>query len=102
MNQYTSTCGHSVTFHYVKEYFDIDSAFLEQCRYTEHCEWRQVVLFFLLSTTPWKAYWGSGGITPCIPNFITRWRWVVSFAPRPLYPPPQGKSLRCPLDRRPG
>jgi hypothetical protein len=27
----------------------------------------------------------------------TRWRWVVSFTPRPLYP--QGKSPWYPLDR---
>jgi hypothetical protein len=29
-----------------------------------------------------------------------RWRWVVSFSPRPLYC--QGKSPRYPLDRRLG
>jgi hypothetical protein len=29
-----------------------------------------------------------------------RWRWVVSFAPQPLYP--KGKSPRYPLDRRLG
>jgi hypothetical protein len=38
-----------------------------------------------------KAYWGSGG---------TRWRWVVSFTPRSLYP--QGKSPWYPSDRRLG
>jgi hypothetical protein len=40
---------------------------------------------------------GSGGIAPCILDLGTRWRWVVSFTPRSLYP--QGKSLWCPLDR---
>jgi hypothetical protein len=30
----------------------------------------------------------------------TRWRWVVSYAPRPLYL--QGKSPMNPLDRRMG
>jgi hypothetical protein len=29
---------------------------------------------------------GSGGIAPRILNPGTRWRWVVSFTPRPLYP----------------
>jgi hypothetical protein len=43
-----------------------------------------------------KAYWGSGGIMPNI-DLGTRWRWMVSFMPRPLYP--QGKNL---LDRRLG
>jgi hypothetical protein len=33
-----------------------------------------------------KAYWGSGGIVPCILDLGTRWRWVVSFTHRPLYP----------------
>jgi hypothetical protein len=28
---------------------------------------------------------GSGSIAPCIRNLGTRWRWVVSFTPRPFY-----------------
>jgi hypothetical protein len=43
---------------------------------------------------------GSGGIARRILNFGTRWRWVVSFTPRPLYP--QRKSPPYPLDRRLG
>jgi hypothetical protein len=43
---------------------------------------------------------GSGGIAPRILDLSTRWRWVVSFTPRPLYP--QGKSPWYPLDRRLG
>jgi hypothetical protein len=45
-----------------------------------------------------EAYWGSGGIAPCILDFGTRWRRVVNFMPQPLYP--QGKSPWYPLDRR--
>jgi hypothetical protein len=46
-----------------------------------------------------KAYWGNGDIAPGILDLGTRWRWVVSFTPQPLYP--QGKTLpRYPLDRR--
>jgi len=41
-----------------------------------------------------KAYWGME-VAPCILNFSTRWRWVVSFTTRPLYP-------QYPLDRRLG
>jgi hypothetical protein len=41
-----------------------------------------------------KACWGSGGIAPRILDLGTRWRLVVSFTPRPIYP--QGN----PLDRR--
>jgi hypothetical protein len=33
-----------------------------------------------------KTYWGSGGIASPIPNLGTKWRWVVSLTPRPLYP----------------
>jgi hypothetical protein len=44
-----------------------------------------------------KAY---GGVDVQLHSFFdlgTRWRWVVSFTPRPLYP--QGKSPSYPLDR---
>jgi hypothetical protein len=47
-----------------------------------------------------EACWGSGGISPRIFDLGTRWRWLVSFTPRPLYP--WGKSLLYPLDRRLG
>jgi hypothetical protein len=44
------------------------------------------------------TYWGSGDTAPRIPNLDTRWRWIVSFTPRPLYP--RGKRPSYPLDRR--
>jgi hypothetical protein len=47
-----------------------------------------------------KAYWGSGGTATRILELGTRWRWVVSFTPRPLYP--QGKRPWYPLDGRLG
>jgi hypothetical protein len=47
-----------------------------------------------------KTYCGSGGIAPRILDLGTRWRWVVIFIPRPLYP--QGNSPWYPLDRRLG
>jgi hypothetical protein len=47
-----------------------------------------------------KAYWGSESIAPHILNLATRWRWVVSFTPRPLYS--QVKDTWYPLDRRLG
>jgi hypothetical protein len=47
-----------------------------------------------------KTYWGSEDIAPRILNLDTRWRWVVSFTPRPFYP--QGKSLWYPMHRRLG
>jgi hypothetical protein len=47
-----------------------------------------------------KAYWGSGSVASRILDFDNRWRWVISFSPRPLYP--QGKILWYPLDRRLG
>jgi hypothetical protein len=47
-----------------------------------------------------KAYWGNGGIATRIIDLGIRWRSVVSFMTRPLYP--QGKSPWFPLDRRLG
>jgi hypothetical protein len=47
-----------------------------------------------------KTYWGSGGIAPRIIHLGTRWAWVVSFTPRPLYP--QKKGPRYPLGRKLG
>jgi hypothetical protein len=47
-----------------------------------------------------KAYWGSGGIVHSFFNLGTRWRRVVSFTPRPLYP--QRKSPWYTFDRRLG
>jgi hypothetical protein len=45
-----------------------------------------------------KTYGGNGGVAPRILDFGTRWRWVVSFTPRPVHL--QGKSPWYPLDRR--
>jgi hypothetical protein len=47
-----------------------------------------------------KACLRSGGVAPRILDLGTRWKWVVSFTPRPLYT--QGKSPCYPLDRRLG
>jgi hypothetical protein len=42
-----------------------------------------------------KMYWRSGGITPCILDLSTRWRWVVSFMPQPLYPRERVPGTHC-------
>jgi len=42
-------------------------------------------LRFLTEKYAVRAYWGNGNIAPLILDFGTRWRWAVSFAPRPLY-----------------
>jgi hypothetical protein len=47
-----------------------------------------------------EAYWGSEDKVPRILGLGTRWRWVVGFTPRPLYP--QGRSPWYPLYRRLG
>jgi len=33
-----------------------------------------------------NTYWVNGRIAPLILDLGTRWRWVVSFTPRSLYP----------------
>jgi hypothetical protein len=61
----------------------------------------KVKLFMYLTTHhAKKTYWGSGGIARRILYLGTRWKWVVIFAPRQLYP--QEKSPWYPLDRRLG
>jgi hypothetical protein len=50
--------------------------------------------FLLTEHHAMKAYWGSGGISPRILDLSTRWRRVVSFVLRPLYP--QGKNPLSP------
>jgi hypothetical protein len=47
-----------------------------------------------------KAYWGVEVLLHSFFVFATRWKWVVSFTPWPLYP--QGKSPWYPLDKRMG
>jgi hypothetical protein len=47
-----------------------------------------------------EGVWGSGCIDPYFLDLGTSWRWVVSFAPWPLYP--RGKRPRYPLERRLG
>jgi hypothetical protein len=44
-----------------------------------------------------KTYWGNWCIAPLILNLDTRWRWVVTFTTRSLYP--RGKNPQYPLDR---
>jgi hypothetical protein len=59
-----------------------------------------VPVLFLTEHHAMKAYWVNGGIILPILDLGTRWRWVVSFTPRPPYL--QGKSPWYPLDRRLG
>jgi len=46
----------------------------------------------------YESVLGSGIIALRILNLGIKWKWVVSFMHRPLYP--RVKSPRCPLDRR--
>jgi hypothetical protein len=55
---------------------------------------------FLTEHHTMEEYWGSGGMAERILDLGTKWRWVVSFTPWPLYP--QGKSSWYPFYRRLG
>jgi hypothetical protein len=44
-----------------------------------------------------NTYWGSGVQLHAFFSLGTRWMWVVSFTPQPLYP--QGKSPWYPMER---
>jgi hypothetical protein len=56
--------------------------------------------FLLTEYHAMRAYWESRGISPRILDHGTRWRWVVSFTPWPLYP--QGNNPWHLLGRRLG
>jgi len=43
-------------------------------------------MYLLLKYHAMKWYLGSRGTAPSILNLSTRWRWVVSFMPWPLFP----------------
>jgi hypothetical protein len=43
-----------------------------------------------LPLPPHEGLWGSGDIGPPFSTLGTRWRWVVSFTLRPLYPRGKG------------
>jgi hypothetical protein len=57
-------------------------------------------ILFLTEHHVMKAYWDSRYVVPCILDLGTRWRSVVCFTPRRLYP--QGKTPWYPLDKRVG
>jgi hypothetical protein len=65
-----------------------------------HQRWVIPRLCFFFNWARHEGVLGEWGISPLILDLGTRWRWVVSFTPRPLYP--QGKSPCYPLDRRLG
>jgi hypothetical protein len=52
---------------------------------------------FLMKLHDMKAYWGVELYLHAFFDLGIRWRWVVSFKPRPLYS--RGKSSRYPLYR---
>jgi hypothetical protein len=60
----------------------------------------QEMLYFLTQYHAMEVYWGNGSIYPPFLDLGIRWRSVVSFTPRPLYP--QRKSPWYLLDRRLG
>jgi hypothetical protein len=75
--------------------------FLAHRRYASIFSGAYCMMIFLFNWAPNHGdVLGSGGIVPRILHLGTRFRWVVSFTPRPIYP--QRKSTWYPLDRRLG
>jgi hypothetical protein len=56
------------------------------------CKVKLKLSLYLTEHHAMKGYWRSVGVASRILDLGTRWRWVVNFTPRPLYP--QGKSPR--------
>jgi hypothetical protein len=57
-------------------------------------------IHFIIKHHPTKTYLGDGGVTQHVSNLGTRWKSVVSFMPRRLYP--LENNPQYPLDRRLG
>jgi hypothetical protein len=72
------------------------------CSTFSRSEWKYTgkVLCALTEHHVMNVYWGVEVYLHSFFNLGTRWRWVVSFTPRPLYP--QGKSPWYPLNRLEG
>jgi hypothetical protein len=84
------SCGAAATLRAFGRYLVCTSAEITSCKVVP-----------VLATAPrYEDVWGCGGIAAHILNFGTRWRWVASFTPRPLYS--RGKSPWYPLNRRLG
>jgi hypothetical protein len=68
---------------------DCTRIFIRRCGIVYKCKGEvvPVVFFLLIEHHALKAYWGTGGIASRILDLGTRWRWVISFTARPLYPP---------------
>jgi hypothetical protein len=58
---------------------------------------RPVTVIAIAFTTPWRPI-GEWRHSSNILNLDAKWRWLVSFTPRQLYP--RGNSPRYPLNRR--
>jgi len=59
--------------------------------------WTKVKVKVMLSFPRLEGVHRNSGTAPLILNLCTRWRCVVSFTPRRLYP---REKCRCPLNRR--
>jgi len=51
--------------------------------YTEE-EGQRCKMYLLKQARRYCIVWGSEGITLCMLNLCTRWRWVISFTPWPI------------------
>jgi hypothetical protein len=49
----------------------------------------------VVPSNPMKAFRGKRGIAPLINYVGTRWKWVVCFTARPIYP---RKNIRAPIE----
>jgi hypothetical protein len=52
--------------------------------------------------TPTEGIWGSGFTAPLIINLCYRWKWVVSFTSRQIYPHPPEKDTLILIEQEAG
>jgi hypothetical protein len=92
--------SHHITQHTGMSYFFVYRYFINTHNIGNCFIWEVKKVTLSLWLTMYHAmntYWGSGCIAPFILDFGTRWRWMVSFRPRPFYS--QGKRLGGPQNR---
>jgi hypothetical protein len=71
-------------------------------RFSQSCETRLRHVKSCLSTSWRYIGWGGGRcIPPVVLNFGTRWKWMVNFTPRPLYPRVSAAGLDVLENRKP-
>jgi len=87
--QTNNAIWHGVATHFVnvsRQHNRTGWKYVPTCSRFSDVKVRKVMFLGAYSCVFYDGIWGNRGVGPLILNLDTRWRWVVSFRPRPLYP----------------